>query len=68
MKALEFSQKVKDKKIKNGSKFKVYDNNKEYIGTVGVIDTTVVYLDIKQIPTDLAIGDYIFEIIEEENE
>lgn len=66
MKAIEFSQKVNNKEIKNGSKFKVYNSNDELVGTVGVIDTTVVYLEMQEIPTDILMGDYIYELIEEE--
>lgn len=65
MKAIEFSKKVNDKEIKNGSKYNVYNSVNELIGTVGVIDTTVVYLEMEQIPTDILIGDYTYELIEE---
>lgn len=65
MESQEFIEQVKNSKIKNGSKFEVYNSNNEVIGIVGVIDTTVVYLDIKDIPEDLYIGNYTFKLIEE---
>lgn len=65
MKAIDFSQKVNDKEFKNGSKFNVYNQTEELIGTVGVIDSTIVYLEMEQIPTDILIGDYTYELIEE---
>lgn len=61
-----FIQKVKDKEIKNGTKFEVFSQEQERIGTIGVIDTTVVYLDMPEIPNDILIGDYIFKEITEE--
>ncbi len=61
-----FIQKVKDKEIKNGTKFEVYDQEQKRIGIIGVIDTTVVYLDMPEIPNDILIGDYIFKEIKEE--
>ncbi|MBO5475535.1 MAG: hypothetical protein J5982_03385 [Bacilli bacterium] len=60
-----FIQKVKDKEIKNGTKFEVYDQEKNKIGIIGVIDTTVVYLDMPEIPNDILIGNYIFEEVKE---
>lgn len=61
-----FIQKVKDKEIKNGTKFEVFSQEQERIGIIGVIDTTVVYLDMPEIPNDILIGDYIFKEITEE--
>ncbi len=61
-----FIQKVKNKEIKNGTKFEVFDQEQKSIGIIGVIDTTVVYLDMPEIPNDILIGDYIFKEIKEE--
>lgn len=61
-----FIQKVKDKAIKNGTKFEVFDQEQNSIGIIGVIDTTVVYLDMPEIPNDILIGNYIFKEIKEE--
>lgn len=66
MNTKEFVAKVNNKEIKNGSKFYVYDSSNALIGTIGVIDTTVVYLDMKEVPVDLFTGDYNFDLIEEE--
>ena len=66
MNTKEFVAKVNNKEIKNGSKFYVYDSSNVLIGAIGVIDTTVVYLDIKEVPVDLFTGDYNFDLIEEE--
>ena len=66
MNTKEFVAKVNNKEIKNGSKFYVYDSSNTLIGTVGIIDTTVVYLDMKEVPVDLFTGDYNFDLIEEE--
>lgn len=68
MKSTDFIVKVNKKEIKNGTKFNVYLENKK-IGVVGVIDTTVVYLDMATIPVDLYTENYIFEEIgEKKNE
>lgn len=68
MKSTDFIVKVNKKEIKNGTKFNVYHENKK-IGVVGVIDTTVVYLDMATIPVDLYTENYIFEEIgEKKNE
>lgn len=61
-----FIGKVQNKEIKNGTKFKVYSQDKNLIGTIGVIDATVVYLDMPVIPDDILIGNYIFEEVKEE--
>lgn len=68
MNSQEFSQKVFQKGIKNGTIFDVM-KGKEKIGQVGVIRDTVVYFEFKnnEIPSDLLVGDYEFiEIIEVE--
>lgn len=67
MNSIQFACEIKEKKIKNGTKFEVY-RKREKIGTVGVIDSMVVYLDMKDIPQDLLIGDYIFKRIESADE
>lgn len=61
-----FIGKVQNKEIKNGTKFKVYNQDKLLIGTVGVIDATIVYLDMPVIPDDILVGSYIFEEVKEE--
>lgn len=61
-----FLEKVRNKEIKNGTKFEVYSQDRTFIGTIGVIDTTVVYLDMPNIPRDILIGNYIFEEVKEE--
>ncbi len=61
-----FIGKVQSKEIKNGTKFKVYNQDRLLIGTVGVIDTTIVYLDMPVIPDDILVGSYIFEEVKEE--
>lgn len=61
-----FLEKVRNKEIKNGTKFMVYDQEQNKIGTIGVIDTTITYLDMPVIPNDILIGNYIFEEIKEE--
>ena len=68
MKSTDYITKVNNKEIKNGTKFNVYKKKKK-IGVVGVIDTTVVYLDMATIPVDLYTENYIFEEIgEKKNE
>ncbi len=62
----EFVEKVQAKEIVNGTKFEVYDKNDTKLGTVGVIDSTIVYLDMKSVPNDLFIGEYTFKEIREE--
>ena len=57
--------KVQNKEIRNGTKFEVYSQDKNLIGTIGVIDATVVYLDMPVIPDDILIGNYIFEEVKE---
>lgn len=61
-----FIGKVQNKEIRNGTKFKVYSQDKNLIGTIGVIDETIVYLDMPVIPDDILIGNYIFEEVKEE--
>lgn len=61
-----FIKQVKEKEIKNGTKFEVFDQEQKRIGVIGVIDTTVVYLDMPEIPNDILIGNYIFKEIKEE--
>lgn len=61
-----FLVKVRNKEIKNGTKFEVYNQERTLIGTLGIIDTTVVYLDMPVIPNDLLIGNYIFEEVVEQ--
>lgn len=61
-----FLEKVRNKEIENGTKFMVYDQEQNKIGTIGVIDTTITYLDMPVIPNDILIGNYIFEEIKEE--
>ena len=68
MNSQEFSQKVFQKQIKNGTIFDVSKENIK-IGQVGVIRDTVVYLEFKDgvIPSDLLVGNYEFtEVIEGE--
>jgi hypothetical protein len=62
----EFIEKVKAMEIVNGTKFEVYTKDEAKIGTIGVIDSTIVYLDMPKVPNDLLIGDYIFKEIKEE--
>lgn len=61
-----FIEKVRNKEIINGTKFMVYNQERDKIGTIGVIDTTITYLDMPEIPNDILIGNYIFEEIKEE--
>lgn len=61
-----FIGKVQNKEIRNRTKFKVYSQDKNLIGTIGVIDETIVYLDMPVIPDDILIGNYIFEEVKEE--
>lgn len=65
MNSQEFSQKVFDKKIKNGTIFNLKQGNK-VLGQVGVIRDTIVNLEGKDLPTDMLIGDYYFEEVEGE--
>lgn len=70
MKSLEFAEVLADNEkadiIKKGTEFNVYNEKNEFIGVVAVQRTTLVYLDMQQIPVDLLIGNYTFkEIVEE---
>lgn len=67
MNSLEFVGKVNNKEFENGTKFNVYDKRNKLIGTLGVIDTTIVYLDFEVIPGNLLLDkdNYTFEKIEE---
>lgn len=67
MDRIDFVNNLQNKRIKNGTKFEVFDNNDIKLGIVGVIDTTIVYLDMPNIPADLLVGDYRFIELDEEN-
>ncbi len=68
MKSSEFYNKLMNNAeanlIAKGTEFHVYDNEKNLLGTVAVQRTTIVYLDMNNIPSDLLFGNYIFEEIE----
>lgn len=66
MNSNDFGNAVRGRKLPNGSKF-VVTLGKTKIGTVGVIDTTVVYLDMpKGVPMDLYTNNnYIFTPVKE---
>lgn len=66
MSSEEFTNKVKNTEIENGTKFNVYlnDNKDDLLGVIGVIDTTVVFLDMPNVPMDLYTSEtYYFETI-----
>ena len=67
MNCQEFTQKVHEQLIANGTIFNVLDGE-EKIGQVGVIRTTIVYLEFNnsEIPNDILTGNYLFEMIEGE--
>lgn len=60
----EFSELVKKNskadKIAKGTEFKVYDNKQKYLCTIAVQRTTITYLDIAEMPTDILVGEYTF--------
>ncbi|MEG0282938.1 MAG: hypothetical protein RR662_07165 [Clostridia bacterium] len=61
----EILKNIIDKKIKNGTIFNVLENGKS-IGRIGVIESTITYLNFKQIPEDVLTNDkYVFEEIKE---
>lgn len=66
MEAKEFSQKVLEQTIENGTIFDVWSGD-ENIGQVGVIRDTIVYFEFKNniIPVNLLTGDYKFIEIKE---
>ena len=63
----EFAQKLEEQTIKNGTIFNVF-KGVNFIGQVGVIRDTIVYLDFKNnvIPVDLLTGEYKFDEVKEE--
>ena len=66
MSRCEFVAKVQAMEIANGTKFEVYDKNDIKLGTIGVIDSTVVFLNMPVVPNDLYIGEYTFKEVREE--
>ena len=65
MNSQEFSKKVFEQLIKNGTIFDVL-KDEEQIGQVGVIRDTIVYFEFKDnvIPVDLLTGEYKFNEVE----
>lgn len=67
MKSSEFYNKLMNNAeanlIEKGTEFYVYDSSDNLLGTVAVQRTTIVYLDMNNIPSDLLFGDYRFEEI-----
>lgn len=62
----EFVETLQKSGFKSGTEFKVFKGTKE-IGVVAVVRSTIVYVDVKEIPTDLFINDeYSFEMLEVE--
>ncbi len=51
--------------IPKGAEFEVYNADNKKLGIIAVQRTTIVYLDMKEIPQDLLIGNYIFKEITE---
>lgn len=62
----EFVETLQKSGFKSGTEFKVFKGTEE-IGVVAVVRSTIVYVDVKEIPKDLFINDeYSFEMLEVE--
>ncbi len=62
----DFLSKLSSRGFKSGSEFKVFKGEKE-IGIIAVVRSTIVYIEIPEIPSDLLTNDeYSFEMLEVE--
>lgn len=51
---------AKADKIPKGTEFRVYDKKEQYLCTLAVQRTSITYLEIVSLPTDILTNDYTF--------